>query len=85
MDMKNLAKQTMVLNKTAINNGFNAMIMAQAQMGIMTDTFFSQIPGFPQAGTKAIGNWAKVYRNGCDQLRKTIVESIDQIEGYFDA
>lgn len=85
MDMRNIAKQTMVFNKAAVNNGFNAMMIAQVQMGAMTDTFFSQIPGFPPAGKKVIDDWAKIYRNGCDQLRQTIVDSIDQVEGFFDA
>ena len=84
-DMKNFAKWTISLNKAAINNSFNAMMMFQEQMGIMSDTFVSQIPGFPQTGKKAIGDWTKMCRNGCDQVRKTIVDSIDQAEGYFGA
>jgi hypothetical protein len=85
MDMKRIAKQTICLNKAAIDSSFSAMIMAQVQMGILTDTFLSQIPGFPPAGKKVINNWTQAYRNGWDQLRKVIVDSMDQVEGLFEA
>ncbi len=84
MDMKNLARQTIDFNKAAVNNSFNAMIIAQMQMGIMTDTFLSQIPGFPSEGKKVVDVWTKTYRDGCDQLRKAIVDSFDKVEDLFN-
>lgn len=85
MDMKNIAKQTIDFNKAAVNNSFNAMITAQVQMGIMTDAFLNQIPGFPPAGKRLIDDWTKSYRNGWDQLRKAIVDTFDQVECMFNA
>lgn len=85
MNMKNIAKQTIDFNKAAVNNSFNAMITAQVQMGIMTDVFLSQIPGFPPAGKKMIDDLTKTYRDGWDQLRKTIVDTFDQVEDMFNA
>jgi hypothetical protein len=83
MDMKSLAKQTIDFNKAAVNNSFNTLIIAQMQMGIMTDTFLSQIPGFPSDGKKVVDVWTKTYRDGCDQLRKAIVDSFDKVEDLF--
>jgi hypothetical protein len=85
MDMKSIAKQTIDFNKAAVNNSFNAMMMAQVQMGIVTDTFLSQIPGFSPVGKKVFDDWTKAYREGCDQLRKVIVDSFDQVEELFNA
>jgi hypothetical protein len=85
MDMINIAKQTIVFNKTAVNKSFNAMIMAQVQMGIVADTFLNQIPGFPPEGKRLIDDWTTAHRDGWDQLRKAIVDTFDQVENMFNA
>lgn len=85
MDMKSIAKQTIDFNKAAVNNSFNAMMMVQVQMGIMTDTILNQIPGLPLEGKRVVDVWTKTYRDGCDQLRKAIVDSFDKVEDLFKA
>lgn len=83
MDMKSIAQQTIGFNKACIDNGFAAMILAQEQMVVMTETFFNQISGFPAEGKKAIEDWIKAYQNGCDVFKKALFDTIEQIENLI--
>ena len=84
MDMKNIAKQTIGFNKAAFNNGFAAMMLAQEQMGILAGNFMSQMPGFPEEGIDAIGDWTKVYKQGCDLFIKAVNDSFEKAEDFID-
>jgi len=83
MEMNNIAKQMIDFNKAAIDNSFNAMAMVQEQMGKMTGTFLSQIPGLPEEGKKAIDEWMKAYQNGLDQFKKSLDENFEKVEALF--
>ena len=83
MEMKNIAKQMIEFNKTAIDNSFNAMAMAQEQMEKMTASFLSQIPGLPEEGKKAIDEWMKAYQNGLDQFKQSLDEPFKKVEDLF--
>ena len=84
MDMKNIAKQTIGFNKAAFNNGIAAMLLAQEQMGILADNFMSQVFNFPAEGREAIGDWARVYKQGCDLFIKAVNDTFEKAEDFID-
>jgi hemoglobin-like flavoprotein len=84
MDMKYIAKQTIGFNKAAFNNGFAVMMLAQEQMGIVTNNIMGQVSGLPVDGSDAIGDWTKAYKQGCDLFIKAVNDMFDKTEDFID-
>jgi hypothetical protein len=84
MDMKYIAKQTIGFNKAAFNNGFAAMMLAQEQMGIVAENIMSQLSGFPAEGREAVGDWTRVYKQGCDLFIKAVNDVFEKTEDFID-
>ncbi|MBW2682856.1 MAG: hypothetical protein JRC69_04755 [Deltaproteobacteria bacterium] len=84
MDQKQIAKQMIQFNKTAIDNSFSAMTMVYEQNEKMLETFLSQASGLPEEGKKAIKDWMAAYNTGCSDFKKQVDENYAKVEEYLE-
>ena len=83
MDQKQIAQQMIQFNKTAFDNSFNAMTMVYEQSEKMVSTFLQQATWIPEEGRKAIENWMKTYKKGCEDFKKLADENYKKVEEFF--
>ncbi|MBE9569303.1 MAG: hypothetical protein IMF11_01640 [Proteobacteria bacterium] len=83
MDQKDIFKQMINFNKTAIDNTFNAMVMLQDQMERMVSMGLDQATGLPEEGKKAIDEWVKTYKKGREDYKKAVDEGFKKVEDFF--
>lgn len=84
MDNKQIAKQMIQFNKSALDNSFSAMTMVYEQNEKMIEAFFTQASWLPQEGKNAIKEWMSAYRTGCNDFKKLMDDNYAKVEAYFD-
>ncbi|MDD3581403.1 MAG: hypothetical protein PHW74_10320 [Desulfobacca sp.] len=85
MDQKQMFKQMLDFNKSAFDNTFNAMVMLQEQTERMVNQFLEKAVWLPQEGKKAVDEWVKSYRKGCEDYKKLVDDSFKKVEAFFTA
>lgn len=83
MDPKNIARQMIAFNKAAFDNNFNAMKALHEQTEKIINKFWEKSPMFPEEGRKAISEWIKTYKKGCDDFQNTVDENFKKVEEFF--
>jgi len=83
MEPKVIAKQMIDFQKTTFDNAFNAVAMFQGQTEKMANTMLDQAVWLPKDGRKAINEWAKVYKKGCENFKKVVDENFQKVEDIF--
>ena len=83
MTLTTLTKQMLDFQKTTFDTTFNAVIPLQDQTEKMTSSFLDQTPGFPKEARNAINEWVKAYKKGCDDYKKMIDDSFDNMGKFF--
>ena len=84
MDTKQIAKQMIAFNKTAFDNNFNAMKTLHDQMERVINKFWEKTPMFPEEGKKAVAEWMKAYKKGCEDYKKIVDENFKKVEVFFN-
>lgn len=84
MDTKQIAKQMIAFNKTAFDNNFNAMKTLHDQMERVINKFWEKTPMFPEEGKKAVAEWIKSYKKGCEDYKKIVDENFKKVEDFFN-
>lgn len=84
MDQKQIAKQMIAFNKTAFDNNFSAMNALHEQTEKIINKFWEKTPMFPEEGKKAISEWMKAYKNGCEDFKKVVDENFKKVEDFFE-
>ena len=85
MDNKQILNQTIQFNKTAFDNGFTAMMMAQEQCEKMLTTFMDQAAWLPEDGKKVIADWVKAYKKGCEDFKAAMDDNYKKVEAFISA
>ncbi len=83
MDPRKMAKQMIDFYKASFDNSFSALLMMQEQMERMTNMFFAQATGIPEEGKKALTEWIKAYKKGCEEFKKAVDENFKRVESFF--
>ncbi len=83
MEQLQVLKQMAQMNKMAFDNSFNMMMSAFEQNKLMLNTFLSQPSSLPEEGKKAIEEWLKSYREGCEGLKKLADDGYTMVEKYM--
>ena len=83
MDPKQIAKQMIAFNKTAFDNNFSAMNALHEQTERIINKFWEKSPMFPEEGKKAISEWMKTYKKGCEDFKSTVDENFKKVEVFF--
>jgi len=83
MEATRTAKQMIDYQKAAFDNTFNAVVMFQDQTEKMADKLLNEITWFPAEGKKAIEDWAKAYKLGRENLKKSVDENFKRADDFF--
>ncbi len=83
LDPKKMAKQMIDFYKATFDNSFTALAMGQEQMERLTTMFLEQAGGLPAEGKKALQEWMKAYKKGCEDFKKTVDDNFKKAESYF--
>jgi len=84
MNPKQIAQQMIAFNKTAFDNNFNAMKTLHEQTEKIVNKFWEKTPLFPEEGKKAISDWMKAYKKGCDDFKKVVDDNFKKVEDFFN-
>lgn len=84
MENKHMLKQMVQFNKTAFDNGFSAMKIAQEQGEKMLAAFIEQSSWIPEEGKKAISDWVAANKKGFDDFRTAMDENYKKIEEFIE-
>ena len=82
MEPKQMFKQMLEFNKTALDSTFNAMVMFQEQAETVGNMFMEKNPLLPEEGKKAVKDWITTYKKGRDDLRKAVDEGLMKMESF---
>ena len=82
MEPKQMFKQMLDFNKTALDSTFNTMIMFQEQAETVGNMFMEKNPLLPEEGKKAVKDWISTYKKGRDDFRNTVDESLKKMEAF---
>ena len=80
MEATGVAKQMIDFQKAAFDNTFNAVVMFQDQTEKMAGKLLNEITWFPAEGKKAIDDWAKAYKLGRENLKKSVDENFKRAD-----
>jgi hypothetical protein len=78
-----IAKQMIDFQKTAFDTTFNAVVMFQDQTEKMAGKLLNEITWIPAEGKKAIDDWAKAYKLGSENLKKSMDENFKRADDFF--
>lgn len=80
MEKGQFIKTAMDINKAGMENGFNAMRMAQEQTETFLKSYWEQSRRISEEGTKACDEWTKAFQKSRDDFRNMIETSYSQFE-----
>jgi hypothetical protein len=70
-------------NKSAFNNAFSALAMAQEQTESIGKSFLDQASWLPDEGKKAIQEWLDACKKGRDEYKKLIDDAYKKVESFL--
>jgi 4-alpha-glucanotransferase len=80
MEQYQIFKQIAQFNKTAFDNSYNAMTMFREHNEKMANSLLDQATWMPEQGKKAITEWMKSYKKGCEDFKKIVDQNYQNIE-----
>ncbi len=83
MEPYKIAKQTIEFYKSTFDNTFSALMMLQEQTQRMLKMQLDQSTGVPEEAKKAIAEWVKTYKKGCEEFKSSVDQSFKRVESYF--
>lgn len=83
MEQKKMAKQMIDFYKTTFDNSYTALSIMQEQTERMTNMFLEQATGLPPEGKKALQEWMKAYKKGCEEFKNTVDDNFKKAESIF--
>ncbi len=83
MDPKKIAKQMIEINKASFDNNFSAMKALHEQTVKIINKLCEKTPLLPEEGKKAISEWIKTYKKGCDDFQSTVDENFKRVGDFF--
>ena len=84
MEAVKIAKQLIEVQKTTLDNAFDAMVALQDQAEKMTTNLVDQAVWIPADGKKALGEWIGVLKQGRDNLKKALDEGYATFGAFVD-
>jgi hypothetical protein len=83
MEPRKMAKQMLDFYKATFDNSYSALLMLQDQMQNMTSMFIEQSVAMPEEGKKALNEWLKAYKKGCEDFKKGMDDNFKRVESFF--
>jgi hypothetical protein len=82
MEPKQMFKQMLDFNKTAIDSTFKTMIMFQEQTEAVGNMFMEKNPLLPEEGKKAVQEWISTYKKSRDDFKVAVDEGLKKMESF---
>jgi hypothetical protein len=83
MEQFDTLKQMVQFNKTAFDQGYDAMEMLWKQNEKMTTSFLDQAAWMPEEGKKTLNECMRLFKKGCDDFKKAADQNYNHIEKLF--
>jgi phage-related minor tail protein len=83
MEPRKMAKQMIDFYKATFDNSYSALLMLQDQMQRMTSMVIEQSAAMPEEGKKALNEWLKAYKKGCEEFKQGVDENFKRVEAFF--
>ncbi len=80
---KKMVKQVIDFQKTAFDNSFNVITLAQEQMEKVVDIHLSQAMWLPEDGKKVINQWVDTCREGRENFKKAVDNNYQKVEDFL--
>ena len=84
MELTSIAKDLLGLQKQAISNYFDAITLFQDQTEI-ANRFYAKQLHISDKAQDYVDQWRTIFKDGRDEYRRLIIESITNMEDYCDA
>ncbi len=78
MEYAIIAKQIVDFQKINFDKVFNATAMFQDEAEKMTNTFMGKNIWMPEEGKKILDEWIGIYKQGRDNFKKVVDDSLDR-------
>ncbi|RZB37806.1 MAG: hypothetical protein SRB2_00908 [Desulfobacteraceae bacterium Eth-SRB2] len=83
MEQFQIIKQMTQFNKNAFDNSYNTMTLFREQNEKMANSLLDQATWMPEEGKKALIEWMKSYKKGCEDLKKIVDQNYQNLEKCF--
>ncbi|TRZ51678.1 hypothetical protein D4S03_04740 [bacterium] len=83
MEMKDITKQMIQFNKATFDNTFSAMTALQEQTEKMVNNLLEQNALMPAEGKKAVSDWLKSFKRGCEDFKALVDGNYKKVEEAF--
>jgi hypothetical protein len=83
MDQKQVFKQMLQYNKSALETTFSSMSMLQDQMEKTTKMFLDQAAWLPAEGKKVIEEWVKACKKGRENFKNAADDGFKKVEAFL--
>jgi hypothetical protein len=85
MDIRNMAKQVIEVQRSSFNNGYEALETIQDQAEKMANAFLAQAAWVPEDGKKELNELVKIYKKGREDLKHVIDDGYGKVEEYISS
>lgn len=85
MEQNQFLKQIIEFNRVSFTNSYDMIAMMQDQAERMTSSLLSQTTWFPEEGRNMLAEWIKACKNGQENVKKNIDDSLKKAEELFSA
>jgi len=83
MDPQKIAKEVLELNKSVLDNTFNAISTVQDQSAKMFTSVIDEANWLPDEGKKIIIDWVSAYQRGRNDFKAVTDEKYKSFTNYF--
>lgn len=83
MELRDMYKQMLEVNKRIFDSSFSAMLLLQDQTETVVSTMMEQANWIPEDSKRAFGTWAKTYKQTLEDLHQAVKEGFEKIEETY--
>ena len=83
MEHYQILKEMVQFNKNAFDGNYNAMSLLREQNEKVATSLLDQATWIPAQGKKAVTEWMKSYKKGCEEFKTIVDQSYQNIENFF--
>lgn len=83
MELRDMYKQMLEVNKRIFDSSFGAMLLWQDQTESMVNTIMEQANWIPEDSKKAFGSWVKTYKRTLEDFHQAVGEGFKKVEEAY--
>ena len=83
MELRDMYKQMLEVNKRIFDSSFSAMLLLQDQTETMVNTMMEQANWIPEDSKKAFGSWVNTYKRTLEDFHQAVKEGFEKVEETY--